>query len=141
MSTFTDKELEYLSGQRLARIATADATGAPHVTPVGFRLAENGAAIDVGGRGFGSSKKYRDLKVNPRVAIVIDDLVGVDPWTPRGMEVRGQAELHDTGGAERFGRGRDEAWVRIVPERVLSWGIEAPLFTEGSQTARSIPRA
>jgi pyridoxamine 5'-phosphate oxidase family protein len=141
MAAFTEKELEYLEGQRLARLATADTTAAPHVVPVGFRLSEDGAAIDVGGHGFARSKKYRDLKANPRVAIVIDDLASVSPWTPRGLEVRGIAELHDSGGGERFGRGWDEAWLRIVPERVISWGIEAPPFTEGSFSARSTPRA
>ena len=117
------------------------AKGAPHVVPVGFRLSDGGAAIDVGGHGFARSKKYRDLKANPRVAIVIDDLASVDPWTPRGLEVRGTAELHDSGGGERFGRGWDEAWVRIMPERVISWGIEAPPFTEGSFSARSIAQS
>lgn len=138
--TFSDKELEYLKSQRLGRLATADATGAPHVVPVGFRLSEGGAAIDVGGHGFGRSKKYRDLRTNPKVAIAIDDLVSVNPWTPRGLEVRGTAELHDSGGTERFGPGWDEVWVRIRPERVVSWGIEAPPFTEGGRSARSIER-
>src|SRR5215472_12776252 len=141
MATFSDKEFDYLKGQRLARLATADAESAPHVVPVGFRLSDDGAAIEVGGRNFAKSKKYRDLKVNPRVAIVIDDLASVDPWTPRGLEVRGAAELHDSGGGERFGPGWDEVWVRIVPQRVISWGIEAPPFTEGSASARSVARA
>lgn len=141
MGVFTEKELEYLKGQRLARLATSDVKGAPHVVPVGFRVSEEGDAIVVGGHGFAASKKYRDLKANARVAIVIDDLVSVNPWTPRGIEVRGIAELHDSGGAARFGRGWDEAWALIVPERVNSWGIEAPPFTEGSRSARSIARA
>jgi pyridoxamine 5'-phosphate oxidase family protein len=141
MPTFTDRELEYLSSQPLARLATADAGNSPHVVPVGFRLAPDRAAIDVGGHGMTTSKKYRDLKANPQVAIVIDDLASTDPWTPRGIEVRGTAELHHTGGAERFGAGWDEAWVRIVPERVASWGIEGHAFSpEGRRTARTIPR-
>jgi pyridoxamine 5'-phosphate oxidase family protein len=141
MATFSDKELEYLKGQRLGRLATVDAKGAPHVVPVGFRLSDDGAAIDVGGHGMATSKKYRDLRANPRVAIVIDDLASVQPWTPRGLEVRGTADLRDSGGTDRFGRGWDEAWLRIVPERVISWGIEAPPFTEGSRSARSISRS
>jgi pyridoxamine 5'-phosphate oxidase family protein len=139
MATFNDKELEYLRGQRLARLATVDAGGSPHVVPVGFRVSEDGNAIEVGGHGFAKSKKHRDMRANPRVAIVIDDLASVSPWTPRGIEVRGTGELQDAGG-ERFGRGWDRAWVRIVPERVVSWGIEAPPFTEGSARARSIAR-
>jgi pyridoxamine 5'-phosphate oxidase family protein len=137
VATFSAKELDYLKSQRLARLATAD-QNAPHVVPVGFRISQDGAAIEVGGHGLGRTKKYRDLKANPKVAIVIDDLASVNPWTPRGIEVRGTAELHESGGTEKFGRGWDEAWIRIAPERINSWGIEAPPFTEGSRSARSV---
>ena len=37
MAAFTEKELDYLRTQRLARIATADSDGQPHVVPVGFQ--------------------------------------------------------------------------------------------------------
>jgi pyridoxamine 5'-phosphate oxidase family protein len=142
MATFTHKEVEYLSSQRLARLATADSNNAPHVVPVGFRLAEDGTAIDVGGGNLARSKKYRDLKANPKVAIVIDDLATIDPWAPRGLEVRGTAEVHDTGGPERFGEGWGEAWVRILPEHVMSWGIEGPAYSPaGRRRARTIPRS
>jgi hypothetical protein len=36
MSTFTVAQLAYLTERRLARIATVDADGTPHVTPVGM---------------------------------------------------------------------------------------------------------
>jgi pyridoxamine 5'-phosphate oxidase family protein len=139
MAAFSDKELAYLRGQRLGRLATATMGGAPHVVPVGFRVSADGEAIEVGGHGFAQSKKYRDMRANPQVAIVIDDLASVTPWTPRGIEVRGTAELHDAGG-ERFGPGWDAAWVRIVPGRIISWGVEAPPFAEGSRRARTVPR-
>jgi pyridoxamine 5'-phosphate oxidase family protein len=140
METFSEKELGYLHGQPLARLATVNAKGAPHVVPVGFRVSEAGDAIDVGGHGFAGSKKHRDIKANQKVAIVIDDLASTNPWTPRGIEVRGLAEIHESGGAGRFGQGWDETWVRILPERVNSWGVEAPPFTEGSRSARTIGR-
>ncbi len=140
MGTFSEKELEYLRGQLLARLATVNSKAAPHVVPVGFRVSEDGDAIDVGGHGFAGSKKYRDIEANQKVAIVIDDLASTNPWTPRGIEVRGSAEIHESGGADRFGRGWDETWVRILPERVNSWGLEAPPFTEGSRSARTIGR-
>jgi pyridoxamine 5'-phosphate oxidase family protein len=47
-----------LKVQRLARLATADATGAPHVVPVGFRLSEDSSALEVGGHNFANSKKW-----------------------------------------------------------------------------------
>ena len=137
MGTFSHKEVEYVKSQRLARVARADAHGSPHVVPVDFRVSDEGSTIDVGGHDFAKSKKWRDLQVNSRVAIVIDDLASVDPWTPRGLEVRGTAELHDTGG-EKFGTGWAAAWARVVPHRVLSWGIEAPPFTEGSFRSWSV---
>lgn len=137
MSNFSEKEIEYLRGQRLARVATVGADGAPHVVPVGFRLAEDGDAIEIGGHGLSSSKKWRDLHGNPRIAVVIDDLASVNPWTPRGIEVRGRAELHEEGG-EKFGKGWDRAWIRVVAERIVSWGIEAAAFSPGSRNARSV---
>jgi pyridoxamine 5'-phosphate oxidase family protein len=119
-AAFTEKELEYLRSQRLARVATADSGGQPHVVPVGFKVSADGAAIEVGGRNFGQTKKYRDLRANPRVALVIDDLASITPWKPRGIEVRGTAVLQDGGGGPV---ASDQPWARITPDRIVSWGI------------------
>jgi pyridoxamine 5'-phosphate oxidase family protein len=100
--------------------------GAPHIVPVGFRLDAEAATIEIGGHGLSKSKKWRDLQANPHVAFAVDDLASVNPWTPRGIEIRGRAQLHDRGGEERFGGGGwDSAWFSIVPQRIISWGIEA----------------
>jgi len=137
MSHFTDKEVEYMRGQRLGRLATVGSDGSPHVVPVGLHLDAEGQAIEVGGHGLSGSKKWRDLQANPRIALVVDDLASVNPWTPRGIEVRGLAELHPAGG-EKFGAGWDSAWIRILPQRIVSWGIEGAAFTPGSRHARSV---
>jgi len=138
MSTFTKKEIEYLRGQRLGRLATVGRDGSPHVVPVGFRLGPEDEAIEVGGGALRGSKKRRDLEANPRVAFVVDDLERVDPWTPRGVEVRGRAELHEEGG-ESFGEGWGAAWIRILPRRIMSWGIEGHAFSAaGRRSARSV---
>ena len=84
MSHFSEKETEYLRGQRLGRLATIGSDGAPHVVPVGFRLGADGEAIEVGGHGMGASKKWRDLQTNPRIALVVDDLQSVNPFRVRG---------------------------------------------------------
>ena len=137
MSTFTDKEIEYLRGQRLGRLATVGRDGSPHVVPVGFRVGSDDEAIEFGGHRIRGSKKWRDLEANPHAAFVVDDLERVDPWTPRGLEIRGQAELHEEGG-ESFGSGWDAAWIRIVPQRIVSWGIEGHAFSPGGRrSARS----
>ena len=138
MSAFTDKEIEYLRGQRLARIATVGRDGSPHVVPVGFHLDAQAQTIEIGGHGLSRSKKWRDLQANPRIAFVADDLASIAPWTPRGIEVRGLAELHEEGGHDRFGGGWDSVWIRVMPERIISWGINGPAFSDAGRTARSV---
>jgi pyridoxamine 5'-phosphate oxidase family protein len=139
MSPFTDKEIEYLRGQPLGRMATAGATGAPHIVPVGFRLGPGAETIEIGGHALSKSKKWRDLQANPKIGFAVDDLVSTDPWTPRGIAIRGRAELHDEGGEQRFGHGWDSAWLAVVPQRIVSWGIEGPAFSEaGRRNARSV---
>ena len=141
MSPFTEKEIEYLREQPLGRMATAGGDGAPHVAPVGFRLDPAGETIQVGGHGMSSSKKWRNLQANPKIAFVVDDLVSTNPWTPRGIIIRGSAELHHEGGAQVFGNGWDACWFAVVPQRIISWGIEGPAFSEsGRRTARSVTR-
>jgi pyridoxamine 5'-phosphate oxidase family protein len=99
MSVFTPAEITYLQSQRLARVATSGPGGQPHVVPVSFRYNPDEDTIDVGGHGFVGRKKYRDVQRNPRIAIVVDDLATVDPWRPRMIEIRGQADILPTGGA------------------------------------------
>jgi pyridoxamine 5'-phosphate oxidase family protein len=133
MATFTAKEVEYLRTQRLGRLATVGTDGAPHVVPVGFRLDAEAGTIAIGGHGLSRSKKWRDLRANPRVAFVVDDLASINPWVARGMEIRGRAELHEEGGVERFGGGGwDSVWLSVIPQRIISWGIDA------GRSARSV---
>jgi pyridoxamine 5'-phosphate oxidase family protein len=135
MSVFSDAEIAYLQSQRLARIATA-ANGQPHVVPLAFRYNPETDTIDVGGHDFAKRKKYRDVQRNPRVAIVIDDLASVDPWRPRMIEIRGEAEILSTGG-EAIGRGFDADMFRIRPKRIISIGLQG----DGpfGLNARSVP--
>jgi pyridoxamine 5'-phosphate oxidase family protein len=114
-SGFSAAELEYLaSGRKLARIATVGKDGTPHVVPVGWKLNRRLDTIDVGGRALEETKKFRDVGRSGRAAIVIDDLASVDPWRPRGIEVRGRAEA----------LSEPEPVIRIHPDRVRSWGLE-----------------
>jgi pyridoxamine 5'-phosphate oxidase family protein len=139
-SPFTEKEIGYLRAQRLGRLATVGGGGVPHIVPVGFRLDAEAGTIEIGGHGLSRSKKWRDLQANPNVAFAVDDLASVDPWTPRGIEIRGRAELHDSGGQERFGGGGwDSAWFSVVPQRIISWGIEGPAFSATGRSSRSVP--
>jgi pyridoxamine 5'-phosphate oxidase family protein len=115
VSAFSDAELEYMNGaRRLGRLATVGKDGTPHVVPVGWSHNAEIDAIEVGGRDFGRSKKYRDVRRSGRAAIVVDDIASVEPWRVRGIEVRGRAEAVDG----------DRPLIRIHPDRVVSWGLE-----------------
>src|SRR6266496_2010942 len=93
-SIFTPNELDFLKSQRLCRIATVNANGQPHVTPVAFRYNADTDTFDIGGHGgFTQRKKWRDAQQNPQVAFVIDDIVSFNPWKVRGIEIRGTVEL------------------------------------------------
>ena len=114
MAVFTDTELDYFATQRLARLATASAAGEPDVSAVGFGI--EGDTIVSGGMDITKTVRYRHLLENPRATIVIDDLASIEPWQPRGVKVRGRAELEDDNGRPR---------IRIRPEVIWSWGLNA----------------
>ena len=124
-SVFTEAELRYLTGGRqLGRIATVGADGTPHVVPVGWIYNAARDTIDVAGHELERSKKFRDVARIGRAAIVIDDLESTDPWRPRAIEVRGQAEAITM----------PTPLIRIHPERIISWGLE------GGRSARTVTK-
>jgi pyridoxamine 5'-phosphate oxidase family protein len=123
MAELTATQIDYLAGQRLGRIATTGADGKPHVVPTSFRHNAELGTIDVGGFHVATTKKYRDVQANGWAAIVIDDLVSTDPWMPRMLEIRGRTEAVPTGGAA-FGPGFGDAFIRIYPDKINSFGID-----------------
>ncbi|MCI0441563.1 MAG: PPOX class F420-dependent oxidoreductase [Chloroflexi bacterium] len=135
MSIFTAAEIAYLNSQILGRIATVGADGQPHVVPVTFRYNGNHDTIDIGGHsGFAKRKKFRDVQRNPKVAFVVDDVPSTDPWVARGIEIRGEVEVLETGGTEIM-PSFDPEMFRIRPRRIISWGLEGERF---SANARSV---
>ena len=119
----TAAHVEYLASQRLGRLATAGLDHKPHVVPTSFRYNAELRTVDVGGHRMANTKKYRDVQANGWAAIVVDDLVSVDPWMARFLEIRGSAEAIPTGGAH-LGPGFGEAFIRIHPQKINSFGIE-----------------
>jgi len=114
MSVFTEAELAYLAGGlQLGRLATVGTDGTPHVVPVGWIYNAARDTIDIGGNELERTKKFRDVARSGRAAIVIDDLESVDPWRPRGVEVRGRGEAI----------AMPTPLIRIWPERIVSWGL------------------
>jgi len=116
MSVFREAELRYLAGGRqLGRLATVGADGTPHVVPVAWIYNAARDTIDIGGYELELTKKFRDVARSGRAAIVIDDIGDGDEWHPRGIEVRGRGEAI----------ALPTPLIRIHPERIVSWGIEA----------------
>lgn len=133
VSVFTPAEIAYLRSQKLGRLATVGPGKQPHVVPVAFRYNADLDTIEIGGHGFAGRKKFRDVRAYPKVAFVVDDVPSVNPWKVRGIEIRGEAEILETGG-EQIMRGFDPQMFRIRPARIVSWGIGPEGF---SRTARS----
>jgi pyridoxamine 5'-phosphate oxidase family protein len=114
MPSFTDNEIAYLTGERrLGRMATVGSDGTPHVTPVGWSYNAQHDSMEVGGRQLDKTKKFRDIERTGQAALVVDDLASVDPWRPRGIEIRGRAEI----------LREPTPLIRIHPDRVISWGL------------------
>ncbi|WP_283136460.1 PPOX class F420-dependent oxidoreductase [Rhizohabitans arisaemae] len=111
MTTFSQVELDFLADAKLlGRLATVGADGMPHIAPVGWSVSGN--TVEIRGRNFAATKKFRDVRRTGVAAIVIDEVL--PPWRPRGVEVRGNAEAVD---------GPDPL-IRIHPTRIHSWGLE-----------------
>lgn len=123
MTQLSAPQIAYLASQPLGRVATVGQDGRPHVVPVSFRYDPDLETIDVGGHHVATTKKFRDVQATGWAAIVVDDLVSRDPWTPRMLEIRGRADAIETGGSH-LGPGFGEAFIRIHPEKVNSFGLD-----------------
>ena len=100
--SFSDQEVAYLHSQRLARLATVAPDGQPDVVPVGFEF--DGRYLYVGGMAPARTRKFRNVQAGtPKVALVVDDLASVTPWSPRYLRIYGTAELVQRPG--QFGQG------------------------------------
>ncbi|MFI5779247.1 PPOX class F420-dependent oxidoreductase [Nocardia sp. NPDC051570] len=125
--TFTEVERTYLAGQSLARLATVSPSGKPQIVPVGFQLNPDGT-IDIGGPN-PEAARYRNVRQNPNVSLVVDDMTPDDPnevkpgWG-RGVEIRGVAEVLTVETPPVAPEWFCKDIIRIRPRRVRSWHID-----------------
>lgn len=133
------RQQRFLETQRVARLATADARGVPHVVPVCFAVADGTLYVTIDEkpkqRADAPLKRLRNISENPAVAIVADRYD--EDWTRLAwVMLQGQADIL-TGGSEharaqallraRYAQLRVMA-IEALPviavriERVLSWG-------------------
>lgn len=124
--SFREHEVEYLKHADLGRLATVKPDGTLQNSPVGFTFNDDLGTIDVFGYRMSSSRKYRNVGVNPAVAFVVDDIASRDPWRVRCLEIRGTAAQIRVGSApsEPNGDGLDTAIIRITPTRIIGFGID-----------------
>ena len=110
--SFTDEEVAYLRSQPLARVSTVSADGQPDVVPLAFEL--DGDHIWIGGSGAAvwRTRKFRNIATgNRKIALVVDDLVSLDPFIARGVRVYGLADEP----VERVGLVGPGVYARITP--------------------------
>ncbi|QDQ99069.1 pyridoxamine 5'-phosphate oxidase family protein [Tomitella fengzijianii] len=126
----------FLAAERTCRVATVGADGAPHVSPLWFGWSDGALWLF----SITKSRRWRDLESDPRVSVVVD--AGEQYDELRGVEISGHArqvgEVPRTAapdpeleaveqqfadkymGGTFYADGR-HAWLRIVPEKIVSW--------------------
>jgi PPOX class probable F420-dependent enzyme len=136
---FSPSELRFLDTRRVARLATADKRGVPHVVPVCFAIAERTLYVTIDEkpkRQAGARlKRLRNIAENPAVAILADRYD--EDWTRLGwVMLQGTAEIL-SGGTEHASAqallraryhqlsGMDIESLPVIAvrlQRVVSWG-------------------
>jgi pyridoxamine 5'-phosphate oxidase family protein len=124
---FTQAELDYLAGQPLGRLATVSPAGQVQNNPVNFFVDAAAGTITIGGHALGVSKKFRNVQRGSTVSFVVDDLASIDPWAPRGIEIRGTAVALTDHEPPRAGFSREI--ITITPGKIVSWNLDGPRST------------
>jgi pyridoxamine 5'-phosphate oxidase family protein len=122
--TFTQAELDYLATQKIGRLATVSPDGQVQNNPANFFVDAATGTIVIGGGALGRTKKFRNVQQGSTVAFVVDDLATVDPWAPRGIEIRGKAAALTDQEPPLPGLSREI--IRITPTKIISWGLDGP---------------
>jgi pyridoxamine 5'-phosphate oxidase family protein len=117
----TDAEQRFLARQPLGRLATIGPDGTPQVKPLAFTYNAALGTIDISGWNMGASAKYRNIRANPRVALVVDEMTEASMEGAHFLEIRGVAEAA-TGSASADGHLAAEI-IRIRPRRVIAYNV------------------
>jgi PPOX class probable F420-dependent enzyme len=134
----TDPQRGFLDRARVARLATADARGAPHLVPVCFVVEDRSLYITVDEKPKRTDiplKRIRNIQENPAVAVTVDRWD--EDWSRLAwLMLRGRAEILADGAEHaraqallraKYPQYRSMA-IETLPvialriERVLGWG-------------------
>jgi pyridoxamine 5'-phosphate oxidase family protein len=120
--TLTDAEQRFLARQPIGHLATIGPDGTPQVKPLGFTYNAALATIDIAGFNMASSAKYRNIKANPRVALVVDEMTEASMEGAHFLEIRGTAEAV-LSPATADGHLAAEI-IRLHPRRVIAYNVD-----------------
>lgn len=131
--SFSGDEKAYLDSQRLGRFATVSREGQPDVAPVGFDF--DGERFSIGGLDLAATRKYRNvIGGNDKVALVVDDLVSIAPWSPRFMRIYGTASVVRRDDASGSGES-----LQVIPTVSWSWNLDGrPINEAGAIPPRRV---
>jgi len=134
--SFTADEIAYLGSQPLARLSTVAADGQPDVVPVAFELDDGGFWVGGSGASVLRTRKFRNvLDGGDQVALVVDDLVSLQPFIARGVRVYGRVGEP----VERVGMIGPGTFLRITPTVSWSWNLAGePVGDEWYPSRRTV---
>ena len=128
MAALKARETKFLRDHELCRLATASKDAKPHVVPVIYTLDGGDVVVAVDYK----TRKLKNLRENPRVALVVDE------YRPnRGLMLEGDCEIIERGPEylrllkilfERFEFYRKNPWgegespiLKIRPTKSVMW--------------------
>ncbi|HZA61076.1 MAG TPA: pyridoxamine 5'-phosphate oxidase family protein [Actinomycetota bacterium] len=148
--SLTPQELnDYLTTQRIVRVATADESGEPHVVPLWF-VWHDGAVFMNSTLG---NLTVENMLRSGRATAVVDD--GVEYDVLRGVTIHGTVRRADddprqpeverlwsqkymAGGEVPYRRWRGRTWLRIDPDSTTSWDFrKIPAAKAGRNAERA----
>ncbi len=115
---FSDLDKAFILSHPLGRLATITSDGSPTVVPVTAELRAD-LTLAVTGFQVTRSVKWHNLARDPRFAYVLDEGIGE---SAAGLLVRGRASLVE-----------DRELIVLLPDHLVSWGIESHPFTRISR--------
>lgn len=120
----TEAERRFLGAHRVARFASSDGEGQPHVLPVCFAVLGDSAYFTIDEKpkrvGAWRLKRMRNIVANPRVALVVDRYA--EDWGRLGwVMLQGRADVLTEGDEH----DRAQAAVRSRYPQLTAMAIEA----------------
>jgi pyridoxamine 5'-phosphate oxidase family protein len=128
---FSEREYRHLTSHGQGRLSSIGPEDTPQIHPVTFVIASTSSCVEIFGPNLRDTQKYRNLRRDPRVTLIVDDGSSppLGPDRDRGavVEIHGVAELAEAAWPAQRGFGTDI--VRVRPIRVDAWNLDGPGHT------------